>query len=85
MSSSGAYLDSGVIGNAANTLAAYGRLVVPLGQRPKRLDCDRLYQLELQRLELEVRLMQQGLDPRLQLGDSDALTDEATWTMEGRR
>ncbi|WP_053086115.1 hypothetical protein [Nitratireductor soli] len=68
MSGSGAYMDSGVIGGGLNgntsTLSAYGRLVVPLGERPRRLDCDRLYQLELRRLQLEVDLLERGLNQR---------------------
>ncbi len=68
MGGSGAYLDSGVIGGGLNedtrSLSAYGRLVVPLGRQPTRLNCDRLYQLELRRLELEVKMLERGLDPR---------------------
>lgn len=68
MAGSGAYLDSGLIGGGldggSSSLSAYGRFVVPLGEKPARLNCDRLYQLELERLELEVRLLKQGLDPR---------------------
>ncbi|WP_048646522.1 hypothetical protein [Nitratireductor soli] len=69
MSGSGAFVDSGVIGgglgtNSSSSLAAYGRLVIPLGQRPTRLNCDRLYQLELRRLQLEVKMLERGLDPR---------------------
>ena len=40
----GAYLDVGVIGKqrTADDNAYYGRVVVPLGKSPKRLDCSRL-------------------------------------------
>ena len=63
---SGAYMDVGIIGNpeqdaASGSMSAYGRIVVPLGRQPKRLDCSRLYDLEVQRLELELRLTQMGL------------------------
>lgn len=63
---SGAYLDVGVIGNpeqetANASMSAYGRIVVPLGKQPRRLDCSRLYDLEVQRLELELKLTQMGL------------------------
>lgn len=62
----GAYLDTGVIGNpsnatGANSVSAYGRVVIPLGRKPARLDCARLYELEVQRLQMELRLMQMGL------------------------
>ncbi|MFC6490539.1 hypothetical protein [Nitratireductor sp. GCM10026969] len=80
MSGSGAYVDSGVIGggldgSSSQTLSAYGRVVVPLGRKPKRLDCDRLYQLELERLRLEVQLLKHGLDPRT----NSAVSNEADW------
>ncbi len=64
---SGAYMDVGVIGNpeqdaAGNSsMSAYGRIVVPLGKLPKRVDCSRLYDLEVTRLELELKLAQMGL------------------------
>ncbi|MEM9278775.1 MAG: hypothetical protein AAGA76_09385, partial [Pseudomonadota bacterium] len=45
---SGSYLDVGLIGNpeqtnADSSFSAYTRIVVPLGHKPKRLDCSRLY------------------------------------------
>ncbi|MDV6224888.1 hypothetical protein R2G56_01190 [Nitratireductor aquimarinus] len=85
MSGSGAYLDSGVIGGANDNVSAYGRLVVPLGERPTRLNCDRLYQLEIERLELEVQLMRQGLDPRMSSRSSGSWASDASWTNKGRR
>ncbi|MFK5979014.1 MAG: hypothetical protein QM488_09035 [Rhizobiaceae bacterium] len=65
VSGSGAYLDVGIIGSPdqaqAGNLSHYGRIVIPLGRKPKRLDCTRLYNLEIQRLQIELRLMQMGL------------------------
>ena len=74
VSGSGAYLDVGVIGNPGQTttslgtvtetdssLAAYGRMVIPLGRKTPRIDCSRLYDLEVQRLAMELKLMQMGL------------------------
>jgi hypothetical protein len=66
VSGSGAYLDVGVIGNPeqATTSAsfqAYGRVVVPLGKAATRLDCSLLYDLEVQRLAIELKLVQMGL------------------------
>ncbi|MCT7375257.1 hypothetical protein [Chelativorans salis] len=82
MGGRGAYLDSGVVGgglnNNSSTLSAYGRVVVPMGKGPPRLDCDRLYQLELQRLELEVELLKRGLDPRM----SAPTTNDAEWASD---
>lgn len=71
----GAYLDIGVIGNPnaltgsssgststdSTTTSAYGRIVIPLGRSRKRVDCTRLYDLEVRRLEMELRLMEMGL------------------------
>ncbi|WP_246249192.1 hypothetical protein [Chelativorans alearense] len=82
MGGRGAYLDSGVVGgglnNNSSTLSAYGRVVVPMGRKPPRLDCDRLYQLELQRLELEVKLLKRGLDPRM----NEAAPSDADWASD---
>ncbi|UDL88361.1 hypothetical protein LGH82_24970 [Mesorhizobium sp. PAMC28654] len=64
VSGSGAYLDLGVIrGNnqTDNGIATYGRVVIPIGSQPKRLDCSRLYELEVQRLEMELKLMKMGV------------------------
>lgn len=68
VSGSGAYLDVGVIGTpgsssttGTSTASAYGRIVIPLGHQPKRLDCSELYALEVERLKMELRLMQMGL------------------------
>jgi len=67
ISGSGAYLDFGVIGNpnensSRSAMSSYGRIVIPLGRKAKRLDCSRLYDLEVQRLQMELRLMQMGLN-----------------------
>ncbi len=66
VSGSGAYLDVGVIGNPEqstvdSSLSAYGRVVIPLGKQSQRLDCSRLYDLEVRRLEIELKLMEMGL------------------------
>lgn len=65
VSGSGAYLDVGIIGSPdqiqTGNLSHYGRIVIPLGRKAKRLDCTKLYNLEIQRLQIELRLMQMGL------------------------
>jgi len=64
VSGSGAYLDLGVIrGNnkSNNDVATYGRVVIPIGRTPKRVDCSRLYELEVERLQLELKLLKMGL------------------------
>ena len=80
----GAYLDTGIIGNPSNTtgtnsVSAYGRVVIPLGRKPARLDCGRLYDLEVQRLQMELRLMQMGLgrQGRTASGEQTASIDGA--------
>lgn len=44
------------------TTLGYARLVVPLGKKPERLDCIRLYEMELQRLREEIKLMQMAIE-----------------------
>ncbi len=79
---SGAYLDVGVIGNpeqeaATASMSAYGRIVVPLGKQPRRLDCSRLYDLEVQRLELELKLTQMGLGRGVSPVSEEEASDDA--------
>lgn len=67
VSGSGSYLDVGLIGNpeqsnTSSSFSAYTRIVVPLGHKPKRLDCSRLYDLEVRRLEIELKLVELGLN-----------------------
>ena len=91
VSGSGAYFDLGVIrGNSQsnNDLATYGRVVIPIGRTPKRLDCSRLYELEVERLQMELRLMKMGLAPDGQTTGSVAATAPSStsspvWANEG--
>lgn len=66
MASNDAYLDVGGLGGQDidgqfNNGTVYGRLIVPLGTVPNRLDCSQLYQLEVQRLKHEVELLRSGI------------------------
>lgn len=66
VSGSGAYIDVGFIGNPNQSsesagFSAYGRMVIPLAKKTPRLDCSKLYNLEVARLEMELKLMQMGL------------------------
>jgi hypothetical protein len=36
---------------------AYARITMPLGKQPKRIDCSRVYELEIERLREEVALL----------------------------
>lgn len=73
INSSGTYLDVGATASASKPLdrtavptfsdqrdqegLVYFRLTVPLGSRPARLDCSRLYELEITRLKRELELL----------------------------
>ncbi len=65
VASGGPYVDLGVIGAQdvynRDTAALYGRVVVPLGKRPDRPDCTKLYEMELARMQMELDLMRMGL------------------------
>lgn len=64
VASGGPYVDVGLIGSQdvfqRDTAAFYGRVVVPIGKRPKRPDCTKLYELEISRLQLEIDLLRMG-------------------------
>ncbi|MEO0544706.1 MAG: hypothetical protein AAFY99_12905 [Pseudomonadota bacterium] len=74
---SGAYLDIGIIGDPQNLgsgQSAYGRIVIPLGlKRRQRLDCSKLYQLEVDRLATELKLMQMGLSAGVETPDASEI------------
>lgn len=49
-------------GNKTGDVGVYSRIVIPLGKQPKnRVDCNRLYELELRRKQLEVMRLEQEL------------------------
>jgi hypothetical protein len=41
---------------------AYARITVPLGRQPKRLDCSKIYELEIARLRQEVELLKMNAE-----------------------
>tara|TARA_R100000544_G_scaffold14435_1_gene6595 strand:- start:143 stop:445 length:303 start_codon:yes stop_codon:yes gene_type:complete len=44
-------------------IGVYSRIIIPLGKRVKsRINCNRLYELELQKKELEVMKLQQEIN-----------------------
>jgi hypothetical protein len=65
VASGGPYVDIGLIGAQdvfnRDTAAVYGRVVLPLGKRPDRPDCTKLYEMELARMQMELDLMRMGL------------------------
>ena len=36
---------------------AYARVTIPLGKQPKRIDCSRMYEWEIERLQEEIALL----------------------------
>ena len=53
-------------------IGVYARIVIPLGKRPKqRIDCNRLYDLELRRKQLEVMKLEQELKQLRELQFAD--------------
>jgi hypothetical protein len=85
VSGSGAYLDVGVIrGNGNNNidmndLATYGRVVIPIGRQQTRLNCEKLYELEVERLKMELNLLKMGLGE----GGKPPHSADAGWADEG--
>jgi len=96
VSGSGAYVDVGVIrGNGNNSfdvgdLATYGRVVVPIGRQQSRLNCNRLYELEVERLQMELRLLKMGLGAETTASvettgsvEKPESTPKKSWSAEG--
>ena len=53
-------------------IGVYARIVIPLGKRPKqRIDCNRLYDLELRRKQFEVMKLEQELKQLRELQFAD--------------
>ncbi len=73
INSSGGYLDFGVAGGDLSSYATanqmpgeqsaigYARVIIPIGPSPRRLDCARLYDLEIARLKAQIEMMKVGL------------------------
>lgn len=40
----------------------YARVVIPLGNRPKRIDCSQIFQLEIERLKREIELLDAAIE-----------------------
>ena len=41
---------------------AYARITMPLGKKPNRIDCSRIYELELARLKREIELLKMNTE-----------------------
>jgi hypothetical protein len=92
----GAYIDTGIIGSpGGNGLeqsgSFYSRVVIPLGEKPRRLNCSTLYELEVQRLRMELQLARMGLESHGQVTNSTSKTTSSAsaqsvndgWSTEG--
>ena len=75
INSNGGYLDLGIAGgdlssayhsmgddSGSQSAVGYARVIIPLGNAPKRLDCTRLYELEIQKLRAEIDMLKVGLE-----------------------
>ena len=55
-------------GKKVGDIGVYSRIIIPLGKRVKsRINCNRLYELELQKKELEVMKLKQEIDQLISL------------------
>ena len=85
LSGNGAYMDAGLVGSqdegsgSIDRGAVYGRVVIPLGRVAKRVDCTQLYQLELERLKLELEAAKMGIAR----GSGPVGDSNVGWTTDG--
>jgi hypothetical protein len=49
------------LSSGPQSAVGYAWIINPLGASPKRLDCNHLYQMEIQRHKAEIQLLQIGL------------------------
>ncbi len=91
VSGNGAYVDIGVMGNPDSQIgqsaaSVYGRMVIPLNAPRKRVDCTQLYNLEIERLKVELQLLKMGVgrDPiATSSTNGDSGEKSAGWASEG--
>ena len=66
-------IQGGTIQNSGKTgdIGIYSKITIPLGRRNKgsRLDCNRLYEIELKKKQLEVMKLQQEINRLRELGN----------------
>ena len=77
---SGPYMDLGGLNTQDGVgyeggATVYGRIVIPLGKKPGRIDCRSLYQLEIDRLQHELHLARSGLRGGSQANFSDGFNN----------
>ncbi len=84
IASNGPYLDLGGIGadgraGANGSATVYGRMIIPVGRAPDRVNCRSLYQLEIDRLKYELRLARMGVGSE----DVTGTVKKSSWADEG--
>ena len=56
-------LATNIFGNqSGDSAVAYARITIPIGNKPKRIDCTRLYDLEISRLRREIELLKMAAE-----------------------
>lgn len=55
-------LYSGKARNSGFRALGYARVIIPLGEKPKRIDCSRIFELEIIRLRREIEMLEAGLE-----------------------
>jgi len=58
---SGATFDSGLITDTDSDPAIYARISVPLGKKSKRINCRKLFDIELRKQQIELELLEREL------------------------
>lgn len=53
---------TGYTGQRQDNSTVYARVVIPLGRAPEKIDCTRFMQLELERLEAEIKMLRYSPD-----------------------
>lgn len=48
--------------NRDASAVAYARIVIPLGERPNRIDCSKIFLLEIERLRREIELLDAAIE-----------------------
>lgn len=86
MAGNGSYLDIGSIGNKGvnsdfDSGSVYARVIVPLGERPQRIDCSQLYYHEIERLRYELRLAKSGIGE--DAGTASINGQDPSWARDG--
>ena len=51
--------------NQGKAITVYGKLIVPIGGPKSRIDCNQLYELEIKRRQLEIKILEQQLKPEV--------------------